>query len=55
MENITMMKPLLELFTNNQNQLVHKWHHYIPLYARYFKPFQGDKRLDSWRSVSVKG
>ena len=37
--------PLLDLFINNRNQLVHKWHHYLPLYERYFKPFQGDKKI----------
>jgi 23S rRNA U2552 (ribose-2'-O)-methylase RlmE/FtsJ len=34
---------LLELFANNKNFLVHKWHHYIPLYERYFSPFRGRK------------
>jgi len=32
---------LLEIFTNNEGVVVHKWHHYIPLYDRYFSAFRG--------------
>lgn len=32
---------LLDLFTGNEGPVVHKWHHYIPLYERYFAPFRG--------------
>lgn len=34
---------LLEIFTNNEGVIVHKWHHYIPLYDRYFSSFRGRK------------
>jgi len=34
---------LLELFANNEGVVVHKWHHYIPLYDRYFSSFRGRK------------
>ena len=34
---------LLELFANNKDFTVHKWHHYIPIYDRYFSSFQGQK------------
>jgi hypothetical protein len=32
---------LLDLFAGNKNFIVHKWHHYIPLYERYFSAFRG--------------
>ncbi len=32
---------LLDLFADNKDFIVHKWHHYIPLYERYFSPFRG--------------
>ncbi|WP_428928613.1 class I SAM-dependent methyltransferase [Marinibacterium sp. SX1] len=32
---------LLDLFANNSGAVVHKWHHYIPLYDRYFAQFRG--------------
>lgn len=32
---------LLTLFTNNKGNVVNKWHHYIPLYDRYFSPYRG--------------
>jgi len=31
---------LLEFFASNRGVVVHKWHHYIPLYDRYFSPFR---------------
>jgi hypothetical protein len=34
---------LLDLFVGNKGAVVHKWHHYIPLYDRYFSPFRGKK------------
>lgn len=34
---------LLEFFVNNKNNVVHKWHHYIPLYDRYFSSFRNRK------------
>lgn len=32
---------LLKLFVTNKDVVVHKWHHYIPLYERYFSPYRG--------------
>ena len=32
---------LLELFASNKEYKVHKWHHYIPLYDRYFGRYKG--------------
>lgn len=32
---------MLDLFVANRGNLVHKWHHYIPLYDRYFSPYRG--------------
>ena len=34
---------LADIFSNNKDFLVHKWHHYIPIYERYFAPFRGKK------------
>ncbi len=34
---------LLDLFAVNKDLIVHKWHHYIPIYERYFAPFRGRK------------
>ena len=31
---------LLDLFVGNEGFPVHKWHHYIPLYAKYFSRFR---------------
>ena len=31
---------LLDIFASNQGPLVHKWHHYIPLYDRYFGQYR---------------
>ena len=31
---------LLEIFVTTKDSLVHKWHHYLPLYERYFAPFR---------------
>lgn len=35
--------PLLEIFADNKSEEVHKWHHYIPIYDRYFSRFRGQK------------
>ncbi len=32
---------LLDIFATNEGPIVHKWHHYMPLYDRYFSPFRG--------------
>lgn len=34
---------LLEIFVSNKGPLVDKWHHYIPIYDRYFSAFRGKK------------
>jgi hypothetical protein len=34
---------LLEIFTSNKDNVVHKWHHYIPIYDRYFSNFRMKK------------
>ncbi len=31
---------LLDIFVSNRAQVVHKWHHYIPIYDRYFSRFR---------------
>ena len=31
---------LLDLFVTNKGPKVHKWHHFIPLYDRYFGPYR---------------
>ncbi|MCA0870196.1 class I SAM-dependent methyltransferase [Seohaeicola saemankumensis] len=31
---------LLDLFAGNKGVVVHKWHHYIPIYERYFAQFR---------------
>lgn len=34
---------LLDFFTSNRGSVVHKWHHYLPIYDRYFSPYRGRK------------
>ena len=34
---------LVDLFADNKGAVVHKWHHYIPVYDRYFSCFRGKK------------
>lgn len=34
---------LVDFFATNKDFIVHKWHHYIPLYERYFSAFRGRK------------
>ena len=36
---------LLDIYVDGAPQLVHKWHHYLPIYDRYFNP---------WRSKPVR-
>lgn len=31
---------LLRMFTEHQGPIVHKWHHYLPLYDRYFAKYR---------------
>lgn len=31
---------LLDIFVNNKGAIVHKWHHYIPIYDKYFSSFR---------------
>jgi hypothetical protein len=31
---------LLDIFIQNEGAVVHKWHHYIPIYDRYFGPLR---------------
>ena len=42
---------LLDLFANNKGLIVHKWHHYIPLYERYLTPFR--KRETRFLEIGV--
>ena len=32
---------LLDILINNKTNIVHKWHHYIPLYDRYLSKYRG--------------
>jgi hypothetical protein len=32
---------LANIYANNKGAIVHKWHHYLPLYDRYFSVFRG--------------
>jgi len=34
---------LLDIFINNKGLVVHKWHHYIPIYDQYFSNFKNKK------------
>jgi cephalosporin hydroxylase len=34
---------LLRIFAENKGKIVHKWHHYIPLYDKYFSRYRGTK------------
>lgn len=48
---------LLDLYAKAGGRDVHKWHHYIPLYDRYFAPFRGKPvrflEIGSWRGGSL--
>lgn len=32
---------LVDIYANNKDSVVHKWHHYLPIYDRYFSRFRG--------------
>lgn len=32
---------LLDIYATGTPQLIHKWHHYLPIYDRYFHPWRG--------------
>ncbi len=34
---------LLDIYAGNEGVKVHKWHHYLPLYDRYFSRYRGTK------------
>lgn len=34
---------LLDIYARNEGPIVHKWHHYIPIYDRYFSRFRGQE------------
>lgn len=34
------MTPIEKIFWGNKGRIVHKWHHYLPLYDRYFATFR---------------
>lgn len=38
-----MDNDLAKIFINNKDWIVHKWHHYIPIYEKYFSNFRGKK------------
>jgi hypothetical protein len=54
--------PLADYFWQNEQRVVHKWHHYFPIYERHFAPFRGTAvkmleigvskggSLDMWRN-----
>ena len=33
--------PLADIFWSHEGPVAHKWHHYLPLYDRYFAPWRG--------------
>ena len=42
-ENYGFDGELLEIFSSHVGEIITKWHHYIPLYDRYFSKFRGSK------------
>lgn len=38
-EKVRVMSELWRLFLGNQGRVVHKWHHYFPIYERHFSPY----------------
>ncbi|MBT2189220.1 class I SAM-dependent methyltransferase [Sphingobium nicotianae] len=38
---------LLDIFVSNPDNIVHKWHHYLPLYDRYLSRFRAENRGDT--------
>ncbi|MEM1065337.1 MAG: class I SAM-dependent methyltransferase [Pseudomonadota bacterium] len=47
--------PLLDLFARAEGPRINKWHHYIPLYDRYFAPFRGRDRVRMLEIGVAKG
>jgi hypothetical protein len=49
---------LLNLFVGNEGQPIHKWHHYIPLYDRYFSRFRDSPvrflEIGVWKGGSLQ-
>ena len=31
---------LVDIFVNNKDKIIHKWHHYIPIYDKYFNIYR---------------
>ncbi len=40
-ENYAYDGDLLQIFANMSEVMVHKWHHYLPIYERYFQAYRG--------------
>lgn len=40
-EKFPLSGDLVDIYATGSAQLVHKWHHYIPLYERYFRAWRG--------------
>lgn len=34
---------LLDIYADHEGSIIHKWHHYIPIYDRYFSKYRGTK------------
>jgi len=32
---------LLDIYANHKDSIIHKWHHYLPIYDRYFSKYRG--------------
>ena len=43
---------LAQLYATPTDTLVHKWHHFLPLYDRYFAPFR-DPSLENNNCGSI--
>ena len=41
LQTIGQSSDIAELFWSNSGTIVHKWHHYLPIYDRYFSRFRG--------------
>jgi hypothetical protein len=39
--SVAQVNPLEEYFLNNDDRLIHKWHHYFDIYHRHFAAFRG--------------
>ena len=48
---------LVDLFAATEGREVHKWHHYLPIYERYFEKFRGKPvrmlEIGTWRGGSL--